>query len=137
MKTRLRLIFEWTLLASMIGGAGFAVARAQPLDEAPQYVQFEPIIVPVFIDNRSAGLLSVHLFIEASSGEQRAMLESRRPRLIDAYTDALIRHARIHIDPLVPVDVSGLNAAIEAATQTEVTGASPRVLIVEAMAQPA
>jgi len=136
MKSRFRLIFEWTLLAATLGGAGFAVARAQPLDQAPQYVKFEPIIVPVFIDNRSAGLLSVHVLLEAGSGDERARIESRRPHLIDAYTDALIRHARLYIDPLAPVDVAAVAAAIEAANAAEVEQ-QPRVLIVDAMAQPA
>lgn len=131
------MILEWLLLAAMLGGAGFAVARAQPVDQAPQYVKFEPIIVPVFIDNRAAGLLSVHLYLEAGSGSERAFIEARRPHLIDAYTDTLIRYARLYVDPLAPIDVKALAASIGAATAAEVPDTRPHVLILEAMAQPA
>lgn len=137
MKSRIRDFLGWLLLAAMLGGAGLAVARAQPIDQAPQYVKFEPIIVPVFIDNRSAGLLAVHVYLETADGRERAFLETRRPRLVDAYTDALIRHARLNIDPVTPVDVDGLQAAIADATRQTVGGKMPRVLILEAMAQPA
>lgn len=137
MKSRFRGILEWTVLAAVLGGAGFAVARAEPLDQAPQYVKFEPIIVPVFIDNRSSGLLSVQVYLESTSSAERAFIEGRRPRLIDAYTDALIRHARVYVDPLAPVDVEAVQSAIHSATADEIEGTAPRVLILEAMAQPA
>lgn len=128
---------EWMLLAALLGGAGFAVAHAEPAEEAPQYVKFEPIIVPVFIDNRSAGLMSVQVQLEAASGADRAAIEARRPRLIDAYTHALIRHARLYVDPLAPIDVDALAAQLQATTDSVLDRREPRVLVLEAMAQPA
>lgn len=136
MKKRLRLILEWALLATLIGGTGLAVARAQPVDSAPQFVKFEPIIVPVFIDNRSAGLLSVQVYLEAPNSATRATLERRRPHLVDAYTDALIRHARLYVDPAQPINVDAVAAKIDAATAMASDGNAARVLILEAMARP-
>lgn len=137
MKSRLRSLSQGLLLAGLIGGAGFAVARAEPAETAPQYVKFEPVIVPVFIDNRSAGLLSVRLYLEADDSKARARIEAQRPRLIDAYTNQLIRHARLHIDPSAPIDVPALTEALTRATAPVIAGEQARVLILEAMAQPA
>jgi hypothetical protein len=137
MTRRIRQYLAWLLLALMLAGAGLAVARAEPADRAPYYVPFEPIIVPVFIDSRSSGLLSVQIQLEATSNAERAAIEAQRPRLIDAYTNALIRHARIHVDPLATVDVDAIAAAVAGATTATLDGVAPRVLIVEAMAQAA
>jgi hypothetical protein len=135
MERRARQSIEWLLLAALLGGAGFAVARAEPAAPAPQYVKFEPIIVPVFIDNRSAGLMSVQVHLEAPGSAARAAIEARRPQLIDAYTDALIRHARLYVDPLAPIDIDRLAEAVRRATTAE--GMEAEVLVLEAMAQPA
>ena len=136
MSRRLRNNIGWLLVAGLLGG-GLAVARAEPVDPTPNYVKFEPIIVPVFIDNRSAGLLSVQVQLDPREDGDRALIEASRPRLIDAYTHALIDHARLYVDPLAPIDVDALARRLGAATDATLDMATPRLLVIEAMAQPA
>jgi hypothetical protein len=136
MAGRLGRLANWTLAAALVGGAGFAVARAEPFDSAPQYVKFEPIIVPVFVGERTAGLLAVHVALAAKDSSTRARLDGLRPRLVDAYTHALIAHARLNVDPLAPLDSPALESVLAEATRN-VTDGNVRVLLLDTLAQPA
>jgi hypothetical protein len=135
MKGRFRRVCEWVLLAGFVAGASLAVARAQPA-EPPHYVALDPVVAPVYIDNRAAGLLAVRVSIRTDSAESSAYLQQRAPRLVDAYTSALTGYARLHVDPAAPLDIGEVEAVLERATARTVAAPGARVLIQEAMARP-
>lgn len=115
----------------------FASSDAEPAEEAvPQYVKFEPLLVPIYIDGEADGLLAVRVAVQAIDDAERDALEAIRPKLIDAYVLSLIEHARLRVDPARPIDAQRLTAVLQAATRKASGSPNARVLIVEAAARP-
>lgn len=122
--------------AGLIAGLGIAVARADTAPQPPAYVRFDPLILPVYVDQQAGGLLAIRLTVEATDPQARARLEALRPRLVDGWTVALVDHARIAVEPASALDVAGL-AAISDGVARRIGGTDvARVLVVDVAARP-
>ena len=119
-----------------VAALGFAVVRAEPVASSPTYLKFEPLIVPVYAEQGSAGLLAVRVVIEAADSNARQRLDHLRPRLIDGWTVALVDHARLHVDPARPLDMPSLAATVKQAAVRIGHADVRNVYLIEAAARP-
>ncbi len=126
------LVGGLALIASLTATAS-AYADAPDRDAVPEYVRFEPLIVPIFDGGASAGLIGVQITLNTGSSGERRRLEQLRPRLTDAWLHALAEHGRLHVEADRAIDVEALRSVL-------MTAASPyldsdtELLVVEAMA---
>ncbi|MGB3722509.1 MAG: hypothetical protein WA979_06785 [Pacificimonas sp.] len=126
------LVGGLALVASLTATAA-AYADTPSGDAAPEYVRFEPLIVPIFDTGAEPGLVGVQIVLRTYDPAERTRLENLRPRLNDAWLHALAEHGRLYLAADRPIDVIALQAALEDASEPHF-GGNTHLLIVEEMA---
>ncbi|MEO0500819.1 MAG: hypothetical protein AAF205_09730 [Pseudomonadota bacterium] len=132
------MAFSPSMIGTALVAAGLAAvtlvpAAAERREPVPNHVRFEPIVVPIYEDDRMAGLIGVRLVLDADSRTARRRLERLRPRLTDAWLTALVEHGRLHLYADQPLDMDALDTALSDAVAGETRGQAD-LLIIEAMA---
>lgn len=132
----MRMGFRYILAVAAAGLiAAFSLTSvARELDDAGrQYVQFEPLVTPVYIGGDVAGLVGIRIAVAVESRAHREQVGALRPRLTDAYLHALSDHARLYLNPGEPVDLQALHGALVEANEAAGAGAG-ELLLLETMA---
>lgn len=119
------------LAVLLLPTSGWA-ASANSAKDAPQYVRFEAMIVPVLADRRAAGLMSVKLNLKVPTPEDKQRIADARIRFVNAYTQALVAFAQLRVNPRRALDIEAVTAALQQTTDAMGLDHAAEVFIVEA-----
>jgi hypothetical protein len=100
--------------------------------EPPQFVKFNPIIVSIMDNHRVIGLLSVTVHTQVKTAEQKDFVESRRPKLQDAFTQKILELGEIYISPDRKIDIAFINAQLQAAAKSALPTMPLKIYIYDA-----
>jgi hypothetical protein len=107
---------------------------ASPLQaaEPPQFVNFNPIIVSIMDNHKVIGLLSVTVHTQVTTAEQKDYVETRRPKLQDAFTQKILELGEIYISPDRKIDIEFIKAQLQAAAKSAVPNTPLKIYIYDA-----
>lgn len=134
---RLRHLF---LLCAFLVQASIGPSRAfaseSDANSIPRFIGFPVVIVNTSDGMRFTGLFAVSVRIKVVGQDAYKRVESERPRLQDAITQAAYRLGQLYVDPRKPIPWTHMVGEIDQSVKTIIPKENYKVLIIEATARP-